>query len=149
MTTLKTKQESTQQIIKLLDSMKETIEELGISNTILHLENRNKNLFLDTTDVRVVTESVCEAFNIPEWVLFSNAKKYPRKYAFALWVSLCLVELNFSFKHVQLITGRARITIYKAKQFIDNYPNESVFEKKIHEKIEKTKQILTEKQNSK
>jgi hypothetical protein len=59
------------------------------------------------------------------------------------------VELNFSFKHVQLITGRARITIYKAKQFIDNYPNESVFEKKIHEKIEKTKQILTEKQNSK
>lgn len=149
MTTMKTKQESNQQIAKLFDCLKESVTEIGLSNTILHLENRNKNLFLDTTDVRLVTESVCEAFNIPEWVLFSNAKKYPRKYAFALWVSLCLVELNFSYKHIQLLTNRARITIYKAKQFIDNYPNESVFEKKIHEKIEKTKQILTEKQNIK
>jgi len=149
MTTLKTKQESNQQIAKLFDCLKESVVELGLSNTILHLENRNKNSFLDTSDVRIVTDSVCEAFNIPEWVLFSNAKKYPRKYAFALWVSLCIVELNFSYKHVQLITGRARITIYKAKHFIDNYPNESVFDNKIHEKIEKTKQILILKQNTK
>jgi hypothetical protein len=148
MTTPKNKQEPNQQIVKLLHSLSDSITELGLTNTILHLENRNKNLFLETTDVRVVTESVCEAFNIPEWVLFSNAKKYPRKYAFALWVSLCLIELKYSYKHIQLVTGRARITIYKAKQFIENYPNESVFEKKIHEKIELTKQILTEKQQN-
>lgn len=148
MTTPKNKQEPNQQIVKLLHSLSDSIMELGLTNTILHLENRNKNLFLETTDVRVVTESVCEAFNIPEWVLFSNAKKYPRKYAFALWVSLCLIELKYSYKHIQLVTGRARITIYKAKQFIENYPNESVFEKKIHEKIELTKQILTEKQQN-
>lgn len=148
MTTPKNKQEPNQQIVKLLHSLSDSITELGLTNTILHLENRNKNLFLETTDVRVVTESVCEAFNIPDWVLFSNAKKYPRKYAFALWVSLCLIELKYSYKHIQLVTGRARITIYKAKQFIENYPNESVFEKKIHEKIELTKQILTEKQQN-
>ena len=148
MTTPKNKQEPNQQIVKLLHSLSDSITELGLTNTILHLENRNKNLFLETTDVRVVTESVCEAFNIPEWVLFSNAKKYPRKYAFALWVSLCLIELKYSYKHIQLVTGRARITIYKAKQIIENYPNESVFEKKIHEKIELTKQILTEKQQN-
>lgn len=148
MTTQKNKQEPNQQIVKLLHSLSDSITELGLTNTILHLENRNKNLFLETTDVRVVTESVCEAFNIPDWVLFSNAKKYPRKYAFALWVSLCLIELKYSYKHIQLVTGRARITIYKAKQFIENYPNESVFEKKIHEKIELTKQILTEKQQN-
>lgn len=149
MTTTKAKQESNHQIAKLFDCFKESVMELGIANTILYLENRNKNVFLDTSDVRIVTESVCEAFNIPEWVLFSNAKKYPRKYAFALWVSLCIVELNFSFKQVQLITGRARITIYKAKNFIDNYPNDSVFDNKIHEKIERTKQILIAKQNNK
>lgn len=149
MTTLKTKQEPNLQIVKLLESFKDTIVELGVSNTILHLENRSKNLFLETTDVRVVTESVCEAFNIPEWVLFSNAKKYPRKYAFALWVSLCLVELNYSYKHLQLITGRARITLYKAKQFIDSFPNDSTFNKKVHDKIELTKQILNDKQNNK
>jgi hypothetical protein len=149
MTQLKPKQETTSQIVSLFDSLKATIVDLGLSNTILHLENRNKNLFMDTTDVRIVTESICEAFNIPEWVLFSNAKKYPRKYAFALWVSLCLIELNYSYKHLQLVTGRARITLYKAKQFIDNYPNDSAFEKKIQEKIELTKHILNDKQQNK
>ena len=146
MTINKNKNEQIPQVSKLLESLLESVNEIGVSNTILHLQNRNTNLFLDATDVRLVTESVCEAFNIPDWLLFSNAKKYPRKYAFALWVSLCLVESKFSYKHIQLITGRARITLYKAKQFIESYPNESTFHKKIHDKIELTKEILTQKQ---
>jgi chromosomal replication initiation ATPase DnaA len=149
MTTLKPKQDTNSQIIQLLESFKNTVIELGVTNAITHLENRNKNLLLNSVEAKIITESVCEAFNIPESVLFSNAKKYPRKYAFGLWVSLCLTELKFSYPIIQNLSGKARITIYKAKQFIENYPNQSNFDKKVHDKIALTKQIILDKQNNK
>lgn len=139
------------QVVKLFDSLKKSIEEYGLHNTILLLNEKkiDKSILKIRDEMKYATESVCEAFDISEWLLFSNERKYPRKYAFAIWVMLCIDDLKYSYDNIKTLTGKAKVTLYKAKNFIKEYPNESAFDKKIQEKIILSKEILTNKLNEK
>jgi len=137
-----------EQVVMLMDAMKSAVLDLGIQNTLMLLENRSNNNYMSNNDIRLVNESVCEAFNMPDWNLFSHAKGYPRKYAFAIWAHICFVDFKYSFEDLVIYSGRARVTIYKAKVYIDNLGHESAFERRIQDKLALTKKILQEKLNN-
>lgn len=137
-----------EQFVNLMDAMKSAVLDLGIQNTVMLLENRSANNYMLNNDIRVVTESVCEAFNIPDWSLFTQTKGYPRKYAFSIWAHICITNFKYSYEDLIIYCGRAKVTIYKAKTYIDNLGDDSAFERKIQEKFQQTRNILEEKINN-
>jgi hypothetical protein len=137
-----------EQFVNLMDAMKSAVLDLGIQNTLMLLENRSTNNYMSNNDIRVVTESVCEAFNMSDWSLFSQTKGYPRKYAFAIWTHICIVNFKYSFDDLVIYSGRAKVTIYKAKTYIDNLGTDSAFERKIQDKFQLSKKILEDKLNT-
>jgi len=145
---MRTKKTDNKVISQLLDALKKSIHEVGLNETIYILENKKQTIELKSKEIRLAIESVCEVFGIEDYELFSEKKKYPRKYAFAIWVHLCINVLKYSYHDLTIISDRAKITFQKAKHFIDNYPNETHFDKKmVHEKLKQAEILLQTKKS--
>jgi hypothetical protein len=145
---MRTKKNDGKGISHLLDAMKNSINEIGLTKTIYILENKKETIELKSKDIRFAIETVCEVFGIEDYELFSEKKKYPRKYAFAVWVYLCIHILKLKYDDLVITSDKAKITLQKAKHFIDNYPNETHFDKKmVHEKLQKSIEILNTKKS--
>jgi hypothetical protein len=145
---MRTKKNDGKGISQLLDAMKNSINEIGLIKTIYILENKKETIELKSKDIRFAIDTVCEVFGIKDYELFTEKKKYPRKYAFAVWVYLCINILKLKYDDLVITSDKARITLQKAKQFIENYPNETHFDKKmVHEKLQKSIEILQTKKS--
>lgn len=122
------------EIENLFSAISDTLAEVGLVQTISILKKGSQGV-LWKSDLSVVAKAVCEAYDIPMEVLFGKSRKYPRKYAFACWVYICYVDLNYGLSDLSAYTHASMSTISKAKQLIEDYPNETTFDKKIHEKL--------------
>lgn len=138
-----TPKNSLRSIENLFGAISSSIREIGIQNTI-HLLEKGQSHNVWKSDLSLAAQSVCEVFDISTVILFGNSRKYPRKYAFACWVWLCYYDRNYSVIDLQGYAKTSVSTISKAKQFIDNFPNDTAFEKKIHQKLEQSKTKLKE-----
>jgi hypothetical protein len=122
------------EIENLFSAISDTLSEVGLIQTISILKKGSQGV-LWKSDLSLVAKAVCEAYDIPTEVLFGKSRKYPRKYAFACWVYICYVDLNYGLSDLSAYTHSSMSTISKAKQLIEDYPNETTFDKKIHEKL--------------
>jgi chromosomal replication initiation ATPase DnaA len=94
--------------------------------------------------LKVATDAVCKVFNISPDVVFGKSRKYPRKYAFAIWVYLSYTKLNYTLPDLVNYTHKSLSTISKAKGSIDNRKNVTAFEKKINEKLDECILIINQ-----
>lgn len=128
----------------LLISLQTTINEVGLLNTITILEN-GKAGKIEKSDIHLVSEAVCVSFDIPQSTLLTRAKLYPRKYAFNIWVYLCVEKLKYTPSDLSQFTKRSKGTIYKAqswmKKLIKNSDNP--FNAKILQKLKDSEYNLT------
>jgi hypothetical protein len=127
-------------IEKLFSALSETLNEIGYMRTIHLLRKGQENIW--NSDLKVATESVCEAFNITPDVLFGTSRKYPRKYAFALWVYVSYNELNYTLPDLMNYTHKSLSTIVKSKRVVDEINTENAFDKKIFEKLQQCVDIV-------
>jgi hypothetical protein len=130
------------EIENLFSAISDTLAEVGLVQTISILKKGSQGI-LWKSDLSLVAKSVCEAYDIPSEVLFGKSRKYPRKYAFACWVYICYVDLNYGLSDLSAYTHASMSTICKAKQLIEDYPNETTFDKKIHEKLSFSRRNLS------
>lgn len=142
-----TKQHQThRQIENLFSVLSDSLNDLGVLQTI-NILRKGKNGNLHESEIHMVAVSVAETFTIPISVLFGKSRKYPRKYAFAIWVYICYVDLNFTLMDLSAYLHCSMSTISKAKNLMEDYPHDSAFNQKIHEKMalsrEKFKQLNT------
>jgi hypothetical protein len=139
------KENNNSNLIELLDAVKTSVTEVGFDCTISLLKNGKSNEM--DTNIRMAMEAVCEVFEMREHELFTHSKKYPRRYAFLVWVHLCVNIMKYKYENLMPISNRVKITLQKAKHTIDNFPNERHFHQKIHTKKLQAEQILSNKRN--
>ena len=120
-------------IEKLFSALSDTLNEIGYMRTIHLLRKGQENIW--NSDLKVATDSVCEAFSITPYVLFGTSRKYPRKYAFALLVYISFNELNYTLPDLMNYTHKSLSTIVKSKRLVDNFNLENAFDKKIMDKL--------------
>lgn len=141
-----TPQQTHRQIQNLFSVLSDSLNDIGVLQTINILKKGRKDNLQDSV-IHLVALSVSESFSIPISALFGKSRKYPRKYAFAIWVYICYTDLNFTLMDLSGYLHCSLSTISKAKIFMETYPNESAFNQKIHEKLaqsrEKFKQLNT------
>jgi chromosomal replication initiation ATPase DnaA len=130
------------EIENLFSAISDTLNEVGLVQTISILKKGSQGI-LWKSDLSLASKAVCEAYDIASEVLFGKNRKYPRKYAFACWVYICYEDLNYGLSDLSAYTHRSMSTISKAKQLIEDYPQETTFDKKIHEKLARSRTILT------
>lgn len=142
---MKTREHNHRQIQNLFSVLSDALMDLGVLRTINILQLGRKGR-LNESEIHLVSVSVSETFSIPPSALFGKSRKYPRKYAFAIWVYICQMDLNLTLADLSAYLHCSTSTLSKAKVFMDNYPNESAFDQKIHEKLaqsrERYKQLI-------
>lgn len=121
-------------IEKLFSALSDTLNEIGYMRTIHLLRKGQENIW--NSDLKSATDAVCESFSITPDVLFGTSRKYPRKYAFAIWVYLSFHELNYTLPDLMNYTHKSLSTISKAKQVVDTFDSENAFDRKIIEKLQ-------------
>ena len=104
--------ENNERVEHVLTLLAKTITDVGLNDTIEILE-RGKIEKLELNDINLVVESVCKAFNLPPSTLFSTSKKYPRKYAFAIWAYFSGYYLNYTPKDLSKFTNKSLETKHK------------------------------------
>lgn len=142
-----TQQQTHRQIQNLFSVLSDSLNDLGVLQTINILrKGRNKNL--NDSEIHLVALSVADSFSIPISVLFGKSRKYPRKYAFAIWVYICYIDLNFTLMDLSAYLHCSMSTISKAKNLMEGYPNDSAFNQKIHEKLAQSRERFKQLNNT-
>lgn len=129
-------------IEQLFSALSESLNQIGYMRTIHLLKKGQENIW--DSDINVATDAVCSVFNISPNILFGKSRKYPRKYAFAIWVYLSYTKLNYTLPDIVNYTNKSLSTVSKAKGIIDNRKNITAFEKKINDKLDECLAIIKE-----
>jgi len=139
-----TPQQTKKTLENLLSALSDTLNELGAVQT-LQLLREGRGGF-QKTDITTCADCVANVFEMPPNTLFSKSKKYPRKYAFAIWVYICYNDLKYSLPDLAAHSRRSVSAISKSKKLIDEHPNVTPFDKMIYDKLSiaqiKTKETL-------
>ena len=141
-----TPQQTHLQIQNLFSVLSDTLNDIGVLQTI-NILKKGKNNSVDKSDLVLASQAVAESFNIPVTALFGKSRKYPRKYAFAIWVYICYIDLKYTLSDISGYIHLSPSCISKAKQLMEKYPQDSAFNQKIHEKMAQSRERLKEKIN--
>ncbi len=138
---MKKQQQTHRQIQALFSVLSDSLNDIGVIQTI-NIINKGRKSTLMQSDIHLTAQAVSECFAIPISVLFGKSRKYPRKYAFAIWVYICYLDYSYTLKDLSGYLHCSMSTISKAKMFMENYPEDSAFNQKIHEKLAQTRERL-------
>lgn len=136
-----TQQQTHRQIQNLFSVLSDSLNDVGVIQTI-NILTKGRKQSLNESDIHLTAQAVCESFAIPITVLFGKSRKYPRKYAFAIWVYICYMDFNYTLNDLSGYLHCSMSTISKAKMLMENYPQDSAFNQKIHEKLAQTRERL-------
>jgi|688.fasta_scaffold13175_26 hypothetical protein len=138
------KKTQTQRLLnRLFNAIASTVEDIGYSNTISLLNNGRTLHKADTEKLNICATAVITVFDMSMGELLSGThKKYPRKYAFGIWVYLCNVELGYSLSDLSLFIGKDKSGLSRAKKYINNLNTENKFEQLIQSKFDACKEKL-------
>ena len=91
------KKTQTQRLLnRLFNAIASTVEAIGYSNTISLLNNGRTLHKGDTEKLNICATAVITVFDMSMGELLSGThKKYPRKYAFGIWVYLVHVLIYY------------------------------------------------------
>lgn len=134
----------TKSIERLFHALSDTLNEIGYMRT-MHLLRKGQNNIWES-DLQIATDAVCKVFNITPDTIFGNQRKYPRKYAFAIWVYTSFHKLNYSLPDLTAYSHKSLSTIFKSKQWLEKLITEadrdSAFDKKIKDKLEECLELI-------
>jgi hypothetical protein len=136
-----TQQQTHRHIQNLFSVLSDALNDIGVIATI-NILRKGRDGSLNESDIHLTAQAVCECFGIPMSVLFGKSRKYPRKYAFAIWVYVCYMDFSYTLKDLSGYLNCSESTISKAKQLMEHYPKDSAFNQKIHEKLAQTRERL-------
>jgi hypothetical protein len=136
-----TQQQTHRQIQNLFSVLSDSLNDVGVIQTI-NILTKGRKQSLNESDIHLTAQAVSESFAIPITVLFGKSRKYPRKYAFAIWVYICYMDFKYTLKDLSGYLHCSMSTISKAKMLMENYPQDSAFNQKIHEKLAQTRERL-------
>ena len=103
---------------------------------------------LQESEIHLVSIAVADTFSIPISALFGKSRKYPRKYAFAIWIYICHMDLKFTLTDLSAYLHCHMSTISKAKMLMEKLANDSAFDQKIHEKLAQSRQKFLQLNNT-
>ena len=134
-----TKQQTHRQIQNLFSVLSDALMDLGLLKTI-DILRKGKKHNLQESEIHLVSIAVADTFSIPISALFGKSRKYPRKYAFAIWIYICHMDLKFTLTDLSAYLHCHMSTISKAKMLMEKLANDSAFDQKIHEKLAQSRQ---------
>lgn len=138
-----TPQQTHRQIQNLFSVLSDTLNDVGVLQTI-NILKKGRNNTSDESDIVLAAQAVADSFSIPIIALFGKSRKYPRKYAFAIWVYICYIDLRYTLADISSYKHCSQSTISKAKQLMEHYPKDSAFNQKIHEKLAQSRERFKE-----
>jgi chromosomal replication initiation ATPase DnaA len=121
--------------------------DLGLLKTI-DILRKGKKQNLHESEIHLVSISVADTFSIPIAALFGKSRKYPRKYAFAIWIYICHEDLKFTLTDLSAYLHCHMSTISKAKTLMEKLENDSAFNQKIHEKLAQSREKFNQLNNT-
>jgi chromosomal replication initiation ATPase DnaA len=121
--------------------------DLGLLKTI-DILRKGKKHNLQESEIHLVSIAVADTFSIPISALFGKSRKYPRKYAFAIWIYICHMDLKFTLTDLSAYLHCHMSTISKAKMLMEKLANDSAFDQKIHEKLAQSRQKFLQLNNT-
>lgn len=140
------KKTQTQRLLnRLFNAIASTVDDIGYSNTISLLNSGRTLHKADTEKLNICATAICSVFDMSMGELLSGThKKYPRKYAFGIWVYLCNVELGYSLKEISLFIGKDKSGLSRAKKHINTLSTDNKFEQLIQSKFDACKEKLNQ-----
>jgi len=126
----------------LFGALTDSLKKIGYERT-LYLLKRGHDTH-ENENFNYATNAVCKVFNISSDVLFNRSRKYPRKYAFAIWVYVAYNNLHCTINDIAFYTNRSKLTIIKSKQLAEQFDNNSPFEKQMNQNIQSVIELLNE-----
>jgi len=142
-----TKQQTHRQIQNLFSVLSDALMDLGLLKTI-DILRKGKKHNLQESEIHLVSIAVADTFSIPISALFGKSRKYPRKYAFAIWIYICHMDLKFTLTDLSAYLHCHMSTISKAKMLMEKLANDSAFDQKIHEKLAQSRQKFLQLNNT-
>ena len=142
-----TKQQTHRQIQNLFSVLSDALMDLGLLKTI-DILRKGKKHNLQESEIHLVSIAVADTFSIPISALFGKSRKYPRKYAFAIWIYICHMDLKFTLTDLSAYLHCHMSTISKAKMLMEKLANDSAFDQKIHEKMAQSRQKFLQLNNT-
>lgn len=142
-----TKQQTHRQIQNLFSVLSDALMDLGLLKTI-DILRKGKKHNLQESEIHLVSIAVSDTFSIPISALFGKSRKYPRKYAFAIWIYICHMDLKFTLTDLSAYLHCHMSTISKAKMLMEKLANDSAFDQKIHEKLAQSRQKFLQLNNT-
>lgn len=138
-----TKRSHSQRLLSALFSeVNRTISQCGYDLTLEILrDGRRKNLN-DVHNHDIAAKCVAECFEInTAQLLHSRAKKYPRRYAFGIWVSICVDDLGYSMTQLSVIYDKNISNLSRAKKTIQAcFESKSQFNNLVQKKLEECRE---------
>ena len=142
-----TKQQTHRQIQNLFSVLSDALMDLGLLKTI-DILRKGKKHNLQESEIHLVSIAVADTFSIPISALFGKSRKYPRKYAFAIWIYICHMDLKFTLTDLSAYLHCHMSTVSKAKMLMEKLANDSAFDQKIHEKLAQSRQKFLQLNNT-
>ena len=142
-----TKQQTHRQIQNLFSVLSDALMDLGLLKTI-DILRKGKKHNLQESEIHLVSIAVADTFSIPISALFGKSRKYPRKYAFAIWIYICHMDLKFTLTDLSAYLHCHMSTVSKAKMLMEKLANDSAFDQKIHEKLAQSRQKFIQLNNT-
>ena len=142
-----TKQQTHRQIQNLFSVLSDALMDLGLLKTI-DILRKGKKHNLQESEIHLVSIAVADTFSIPISALFGKSRKYPRKYAFAIWIYICHMDLKFTLTDLSAYLHCHMSTISKAKMLMEKLANDSAFDQKILEKLAQSRQKFLQLNNT-
>jgi hypothetical protein len=142
------KKTQTQRLIyRLLNAVALTIDDIGYANTISLLNSGRTLQKKDTDKMNLCSNAVITTFNMTMSELLNGTqKKYPRKYAFAIWVYLCNQELGYTLKELGEYLNKDKSGLSRAKRIIQTEMSkgDNKFDMLIMNKLDECKEKLNQ-----
>jgi len=131
------------QLREFLSVLTSSIDNLGIMQTTQILKKARNSTTINT-DLAHATYIVAEIFQLAPDALFGKSRKYPRKYAFAIWAFIASADLNYSLKDTSLYCKASESTLSKNIKFAREFPEKTKFEKDIKLKFNQCRERIKE-----
>jgi len=143
-----TKKTQTQRLIyRLLNAVALTVDDIGYANTITLLNSGRTLQKKDSEKLNICAKAVITTFNMTMSELLNGTqKKYPRKYAFAIWVYLCNKELGYTLEELGEHLNKDKSGLSRASKLIKTIigDEENKFDALIKTKLEECKTKLNQ-----
>jgi hypothetical protein len=136
------------QVTEFLGAMSNMVNVVGIPRSIEIMKLGAKGSVFSMEDLNIACFAVAKVFSIQQFQVFKGGRKYPGRYAFAMWTYLANKKLNYRITELKPYAQKKESALWRAnaliKQIIEK-KEKSTFDLKLIQKLDKAIDIIDEK----